>query len=157
MQLRLAFSVAAHLEPEVLLIDEVLAVGDMEFQKKCIGKMEEVSKTHGRTIVFISHNMAHLQQFCDRLILLDEGNLISDGKTNEIISQYKKQTNRNNQYHWKNNDDESEFVITNASIKNKQGFIVDVINTQEECILELHVKAAKQITNSLIAVRFTIG
>lgn len=88
MQLRLAFSVAAHLEPEILLIDEVLAVGDMEFQKKCIGKMEEVSKTHGRTILFVTHNLDSLRKFCPSTILLDNGKLIEKGDTEKIISLY---------------------------------------------------------------------
>ena len=88
MQLRLAFSVAAHLEPEILLIDEVLAVGDAEFQKKCIGKMEEVSKTHGRTIVFVSHNMASLQNFCTKGILLENGILREENDINTVINRY---------------------------------------------------------------------
>jgi lipopolysaccharide transport system ATP-binding protein len=88
MQLRLAFSVAAHLEPEILLIDEVLAVGDMEFQKKCLGKMEEVSKSHGRTILFVSHNLDSLRKFCSTTVLLDEGKIIEQGNTEKIISIY---------------------------------------------------------------------
>lgn len=88
MQLRLAFSVAAHLEPEILLIDEVLAVGDIEFQKKCIGKMEEVSKSHGRTILFVSHNLDSLRKFCPTTILLDGGKIIEQGNTEKIISLY---------------------------------------------------------------------
>ena len=80
MQLRLAFSVAAHLEPEILLIDEVLAVGDMEFQKKCMGKMEEVSKRDGRTILFVSHNLDSLRKFCSNNVLLDKGKIIEPGK-----------------------------------------------------------------------------
>ena len=73
MQLRLAFAVAAHLEPEILLIDEVLAVGDMEFQKKCLGKMEEVSKQQGRTILFVSHNMTYISSLCTKGLLLNNG------------------------------------------------------------------------------------
>lgn len=92
MQLRLAFSVAAHLEPEVLLIDEVLAVGDLEFQQKCLGKMEEVSKQHGRTILFVSHNMSYISGLCNRAILLDSGKLISEGKAPAVISQYIERT-----------------------------------------------------------------
>ena len=88
MQLRLAFSVAAHLEPEILLIDEVLAVGDMEFQKKCLGKMEEVSKEHGRTILFVSHNMDTIRKFCSTTILLDNGKMINIGETGQIINEY---------------------------------------------------------------------
>ena len=88
MQLRLAFSVAAHLEPEILLIDEVLAVGDIEFQKKCLGKMEEVSKNDWRTILFVSHNMDTIRKFCSSTILLHSGKLISKGETGHIINEY---------------------------------------------------------------------
>ncbi len=88
MQLRLAFSVAAHLEPEILLIDEVLAVGDLEFQKKCLGKMEEVSRKDGRTILFVSHNMSYITGLCDKAILLDQGRIISEGKAPAVISEY---------------------------------------------------------------------
>ena len=88
MQLRLAFSVAAHLEPEILLIDEVLAVGDLEFQKKCMGKMEEISQQQGRTILFVSHNMNYVAGLCERAILLNEGKLISTGGVREVITKY---------------------------------------------------------------------
>ena len=91
MQLRLAFSVAAHLEPEILLIDEVLAVGDMEFQKKCIGKMEEVSKTDGRTILFVSHNLGLLKSFCEKCLYLQNGVIKGYGKTQDIIDTYLKE------------------------------------------------------------------
>ncbi|MBK9568933.1 MAG: ABC transporter ATP-binding protein [Chitinophagaceae bacterium] len=84
MQLRLAFSVAAHLEPEILLIDEVLAVGDIEFQKKCLGKMEEVSKKDGRTILFVSHNLKTINDFCQKALLLDKGNIVLYDKVKTI-------------------------------------------------------------------------
>jgi len=87
MQLRLAFAVAAHLEPEILIIDEVLAVGDAEFQKKCIGKMEDVSKS-GRTILFVSHNMAAIESLCNKGILLSKGKLIDQGPCREITNKY---------------------------------------------------------------------
>lgn len=87
MQLRLAFAVAAHLEPEILIIDEVLAVGDGEFQKKCIGKMEEVSG-HGRTIIFVSHSMPTIERLCRATILLENGTLKERGDTDKVISRY---------------------------------------------------------------------
>jgi lipopolysaccharide transport system ATP-binding protein len=87
MYVRLGFAVAAHLESEILIVDEVLAVGDMEFQKKCIGKMSEVA-TDGRTVLFVSHNMAAIQNLCTRAILLDNGELIGDGETQKILFQY---------------------------------------------------------------------
>lgn len=87
MQLRLAFSVASLLEPEILVIDEVLAVGDAEFQRKCLGKMEEVSNS-GRTILFVSHNMAAVNQLCKKAILLDKGKIVSQGTSREVIDVY---------------------------------------------------------------------
>jgi lipopolysaccharide transport system ATP-binding protein len=89
MQLRLAFSVAAFLEPEILIIDEVLAVGDAEFQKKCMGKMEDVSKS-GRTILFVSHNMAAVRDMCNTTVLLSGGRCEAIGKSNDIIELYLK-------------------------------------------------------------------
>lgn len=87
MRVRLAFSVAAHLDPEILLIDEVLAVGDAEFQKKCLGKMGEVT-AQGRTVIFVSHQLAAVEQLCNRVIWLNQGVLMSSGPSTEIISQY---------------------------------------------------------------------
>lgn len=87
MRLRLAFSVAAHLEPEILLIDEVLAVGDAEFQKKCLGKMDEVSKS-GRTVLFVSHNMNAIQQLCTKGILLKNGNMMLKSSIDEVLKIY---------------------------------------------------------------------
>lgn len=88
MQVRLAFSVAAHLEPEILIIDEVLAVGDTEFQKKCLGKMEEVTKKDGRTVIFVSHNMGAVRALCTRCVLLDGGRVHSIGSPDKIIGDY---------------------------------------------------------------------
>ena len=87
MYVRLAFAVAAHLEPEILVVDEVLAVGDMEFQRKCLGKMDEVSK-QGRTVLFVSHNMATIARLCNRSIMLKKGQLLIDGPTDDVISEY---------------------------------------------------------------------
>src|SRR5213075_3000587 len=87
MNVRLAFAVAAHLEPEILVIDEVLAVGDMEFQKKCLGKMGEVAR-EGRTVIFVSHNMAAVQSLCSRAIWLDEGVVKEDGSAGMVVSNY---------------------------------------------------------------------
>lgn len=87
MYVRLAFAVAAHLEPEILVVDEVLAVGDFEFQKKCLGKMSEVAQK-GRTVLFVSHNMAAVRHLCSRCILIERGRLHSQGTTDEIISNY---------------------------------------------------------------------
>ncbi len=87
MYVRLAFAVAAHLEPEILLVDEVLAVGDVEFQKKCLGKMEDIAKG-GRTILFVSHNMAAIRNLCQRTMLIDKGELLMDSATNQVVAHY---------------------------------------------------------------------
>jgi len=87
MYVRLAFAVAAHLEPEILIIDEVLAVGDIQFQKKCLGKMEDVGRS-GRTVLFVSHNMAAIQNLCSRCILLNHGSVYADDKTDIVIKKY---------------------------------------------------------------------
>lgn len=87
MKVRLAFAVAAHLEPEILLIDEVLAVGDQNFQRKCLEKMEDVGK-HGRTVLFVSHNMPAVTRLCSRTILLDDGALVADGPSDKIVRKY---------------------------------------------------------------------
>ncbi|MFT4668548.1 MAG: lipopolysaccharide transport system ATP-binding protein [Ulvibacter sp.] len=88
MTVRLAFAVAAHLEPDILVVDEVLAVGDAEFQKKAIAKMQEISKGQGRTVLFVSHNMASVQNLCTRVMLLDQGTVEIIGPTEEVIQYY---------------------------------------------------------------------
>ncbi len=93
MRVRLGFAVAAHLEPEILLVDEVLAVGDVAFQRKCLGRMEEVTG-EGRTILFVSHNMAAIQKICDIAYGLDHGGIFASGDVDDVISQYLERQNR---------------------------------------------------------------
>ncbi len=88
MYVRLAFAVAAHLEPEILIVDEVLAVGDAQFQKKCLGKMQDVSSKEGRTVLFVSHNMSAVEALCHRGVLLQKGGLIFAGDVRQTISKY---------------------------------------------------------------------
>jgi lipopolysaccharide transport system ATP-binding protein len=103
MYLRLAFAVAAHLEPEILLVDEVLAVGDAAFQKKCLGKMGDVSR-QGRTIVFVSHNMTALRKLCRRAVWLDGGQVIETGDAGDVINHYlQKNTAANLESVWEDN------------------------------------------------------
>src|SRR5881398_1705073 len=93
MYVRLAFAVAAHLEPEILIVDEVLAVGDVQFQKKCLGKMGDVSR-EGRTVLFVSHNMTAIRALCERGLLLDDGILLKNGTTEDAIHAYLQSTTR---------------------------------------------------------------
>lgn len=95
MYVRLAFAVAAHLEPEILIVDEVLAVGDAEFQKKCLGKMKDVSG-QGRTVLFVSHNMVAVQSLCNRSLLMHQGELIFSGNTDDTVQKYYNLNKKNN-------------------------------------------------------------
>jgi lipopolysaccharide transport system ATP-binding protein len=94
MYVRLAFAVAAHLEPEILIVDEVLAVGDLEFQKKCLGKMQDVASTQGRTILFVSHNMAAVESLCGSALLLDKGRCVVQGDTPAVVQKYLRDMSR---------------------------------------------------------------
>ena len=87
MYVRLAFAVAAHLEPEILLVDEVLAVGDAEFQRRCLGRMEDFGRS-GRTVLFVSHNMQAVARLCERALLLDKGRILEDGPSPDIVARY---------------------------------------------------------------------
>ena len=107
MYVRLAFAVAAHLEPEILLVDEVLAVGDAAFQKKCLGKMGEVAK-EGRTVLFVSHNMAAIASLCPRTILIAKGTLGFDGPSKDTINHYL-------------NEEKSLFINSDISMKKRTG------------------------------------
>lgn len=92
MYMRLAFAVAAHLDPEILIVDEVLAVGDVQFQKKCLGRMQEVSRSQGRTVLFVSHNMDAIQRLCSRCALVDSGRLAACGSATGIVADYLSRT-----------------------------------------------------------------
>ena len=111
MYVRLAFAVAAHLESEILIVDEVLAVGDAEFQKKCLGKMGEVSKGEGRTVLFVSHNMGAIQSLCKKTIYLKNGQFVNMGNTKQIISEYL--SDRNNLSNYKVYDKFLKYVKIN--------------------------------------------
>lgn len=113
MYVRLAFAVAAHLESEILIVDEVLAVGDAEFQKKCLGKMGDVSKGEGRTVLFVSHNMTAVKNLCQKGILLKQGMLAYEGNTTEAILEYQKDYELSNSYY----ADSQETPIGNENIR----------------------------------------
>lgn len=90
MYVRLAFAVAAHLEPEILIVDEVLAVGDMQFQKKCLGKMKDISTEDGRTVLFVSHNLASVSALCNKAVVLDKGKIVASGSVDKCLAYYAK-------------------------------------------------------------------
>ena len=132
MYVRLAFAVAAHLEPEILIVDEVLAVGDAQFQKKCLGKMEDVSKNEGRTILFVSHNMDAIINLCEKGMLFANGILAFKGDVKKCISEYQQAfgANRFNNNVWQRNNQVSTPHVLKASIE----------LTGQQPLLELKVK-----------------
>jgi len=136
MYVRLAFAVAAHLESEILVIDEVLAVGDVDFQKKCLGKMGEVGK-EGRTVIFVSHNMNAIMQLCNQVALLDKGELIKKSKeVRPVIQRYLSHNDSGSkQSEWINFDDkysDPHFKLTKFSIKDKDSKVLTEPSSNDE-------------------------
>ncbi|MEY3501640.1 MAG: hypothetical protein RL308_3313 [Bacteroidota bacterium] len=117
MYVRLAFAVAAHLEPEILIIDEVLAVGDAEFQKKCLGKMKDVAR-QGRTVLFVSHHLGSIKQLCSKGILLENGEVKSIGEINDVIVSYQNSSFKNEKYLVK--ESSKDYFLSEAGIEKEQ-------------------------------------
>lgn len=141
MYVRLAFAVAAHLDPEILLIDEVLAVGDAEFQKKCLGKMDEVSK-QGRTILFVSHNMSAIESFCSRVITLNLGNKMFDGAVSIGVDTYLSDTTNNLQCNLKERKDRAgtqTAKIVNIKVYRLNNSECYTIKSGEDYFFKIHI------------------
>jgi len=160
MYVRLAFAVAAHLESEILIVDEVLAVGDAEFQKKCLGKMSDVSKEEGRTILFVSHNMGAIEGFCKRILHLDRGNIINDSPDIlTAINRYLSQSLESGNTHWINPSNEfdnsyffpQEIYVLLAGTNEKPD---TVINRSEK--LQLRIKGVIKEVHPLLQVGFAL-
>lgn len=149
MYVRLAFAVAAHLEPEILIVDEVLAVGDAQFQKKCLGKMEEVGK-EGRTVLFVSHNMGAIKSLCSRGMLLNEGHLIFNDSAETVINKYLTDTilHRKQSISGTKQIKLMEFII----LKNNQ--IVNSFNALEDIDFILAYDASEEINEVTLAICF---
>lgn len=149
MYVRLAFAVAAHLEPEVLVVDEVLAVGDLTFQKKCLGKMEDVAKG-GRTVLFVSHNMAAIRSLCSRALLLESGRLSLDGSTENCITTYISQSGGANENTWvRNVVSHSPLVIrrVSAELRGKQPI--------QQLVMDIELESSRTHRPAFIAVDIT--
>lgn len=134
MTVRLGFAVAAHLDPEILVVDEVLAVGDAEFQKKAIGKMQEVSKGEGRTVLFVSHNMTSIKALCHRGVILKNGLLVDDGPVDTIVSHYLRGNNDVDNYKYWNSPEINKdgFELLEFGIRRKKGNYSDVMRMDHE-------------------------
>lgn len=140
MYVRLAFAVAAHLEPEILLVDEVLAVGDLEFQRKCLGKMEDVSRS-GRTILFVSHNMSAVNRLCERAVLFDGGRITKIGDVHEVTTAYQTVTGiQGGERKWDeavNAPGSQEVRLLHASVCGSQGVASQTISVHDDVELIL--------------------
>jgi homopolymeric O-antigen transport system ATP-binding protein len=152
MQMRLAFAVAAHLEPETLIVDEVLAVGDAEFQKKCLGKMNEVARNEGRAVLFVSHNMTAVQALCSRGIVLVSGQICLDGKIEAALENYlaDARTSATGEFdlrHHPARDKHHREIIKTISLRNAAGTKTTVFRPFEKMVLEMKLNAGSTIHN----------
>lgn len=140
MTVRLAFAVAAHLEPDILVIDEVLAVGDAEFQKKAIGKMQDISKGQGRTVLFVSHNMAAVKNLCTRAIVLEHGKTVFEGNTNDAINFYIRNQDIQFKFDPKTRRNLSDKIyIKDIRICNDKNQLIDTALSGDAVIIEVKI------------------
>jgi ABC-type polysaccharide/polyol phosphate transport system ATPase subunit len=146
MYVRLAFAVAAHLQPEILIIDEVLAVGDAEFQKKCLGKMQDVSLRHGRTVLFVSHNVVAIKHLCSRGLLLDKGQVQRIGTVDQILESYQgPETDAENGVRGVYPDNELGY-FTDWRLEGQTSSDAHSCYTREECSLVFTFRALTRLT-----------
>ena len=157
MYVRLAFAVAAHLEPEILLVDEVLAVGDAEFQKKCLGKMEDISTKEGRTVLFVSHNMGAIKKLCKNCILINKGMIEEIGTSDQVIYTYQRSNNNNGQMFWKdepNAPGDNEYIrIKSIKIINSKNEVTPNLFSEENFFIDIEYKILKSINTSQIGIK----
>jgi len=157
MTVRLAFAVAAFLEPEILVIDEVLAVGDAEFQKKAIGKMQDISREGGRTVLFVSHNMAAIQKLCTKCVLLQNGKFIAQGKTDDIIQQYLQQSGGSQGKYILDTtiSKKKKVYATSLTIEDKEGNLMNEIPVGKPWGVIVDFTVNENINNLIIAIGIT--
>jgi lipopolysaccharide transport system ATP-binding protein len=152
MYVRLAFAVAAHLEPEILLVDEVLAVGDAEFQKKCLGKMSDIAE-QGRTVLFVSHNMAAIQQLCSRTIVIMKGSICYQGQNKSAIENYfQGQIFRKERNIPQMSEESSKFFLSSLSFINNNHQEVNAYQTGDDIIIKLDFHSIDDIENLIVTI-----
>jgi lipopolysaccharide transport system ATP-binding protein len=153
MIVRLAFAVAAHLEPEILIIDEVLAVGDFAFQKKCLGKMNEVAKA-GRTVLFVSHDISAVNALCERAILLHEGSILVTGPTRDVSAHYLDRANKlYSPITWADSPRENSDEIQLLSVKmNQAGVVTGAIDCREPFTINIEYENKAVVRNSRLFI-----
>lgn len=151
MYVRLAFAVAAHLEPEILIVDEVLAVGDIEFQKKCLGKMKEVGEKEGRTVLFVSHNMGSIQALCKHGLLLENGMTKCYDNIDNVIKQYFKQNNNvEGQFIPGRLSSDEKVVITKVILSDQNGVITETFKIGDDLNVEMTIESPEEILQPYI-------
>lgn len=158
MYMRLAFSVAAHLNPDILIIDEVLSVGDQQFQKKCLGKVQDVAKS-GRTVLFVSHNMAAVENLCGRAVVLEHGKVTFVGEQTRAISHYLEGVNRNFDSNLKERTDRigsGEVRVTAIEIKNWDGKTIYNAMSGQDVDICFHFETAQSYRKSNVIMSFMI-
>jgi lipopolysaccharide transport system ATP-binding protein len=151
MYVRLAFGVAAHLEPEILIVDEVLAVGDAEFQKKALGKMKDVSNKEGRTVLFVSHNMGAIKNLCKRGLIFENGKLVYDENIEQTVSEYySRQFSKNSEVYFREGNRNAEFLTTDVfdNLNNRRNdFLMG-----EDIFLTFSIKFNRNMSNTEIGI-----
>jgi len=145
MYVRLAFAVAAHLEPEILVVDEVLAVGDAEFQKKCLGKMNDVSKKEGRTVLFVSHNMQAIQRLCTKGVLLKQGTVFGFDKIENVVSLYNEMFSFSGTGFRANSDNKKMFAAQFSFLDKEKR--TGKVHSGDDCYFKIDVQSNFDISN----------
>ena len=158
MYVRLAFAVAAHLEPDILLVDEVLAVGDASFQRKCLGKMEDVAKKQGRTVLFVSHNMGSMTQLCTRGIYLKQGSIAEVGQINSVVSNYllsdvANEASRTLNQTLANEQDKKPIFFREIAIANHEGVLSSELDVRYPSYINLTYEVTKPLKNVELSLR----
>lgn len=154
MMVRLGFAVAAHLEPEILIVDEVLAVGDAEFQKKALGKMKEVSSGEGRTVLFVSHNIQAISTLCDRALLVQNGKIIFQGETARVVNEYLFSKNKEGISLINRTDREGNgnVIVSDVIFWNKKNEIIDSLQVGKYLKIEIRLVEKQKIDFSKLIV-----
>jgi lipopolysaccharide transport system ATP-binding protein len=145
MYVRLAFAVAAHLEPEILVVDEVLAVGDAAFQRKCLGKMEDVASQEGRTVLFVSHNMAAIQTLCRRAIWLEGGRVEQDGESEPVINAYGKHLQNSNGFTATLKSLDGDIEVEQIQLLDEKGQATSVYSPGSPITIEIRYHAKQSV------------
>ncbi|MBS1579229.1 MAG: ABC transporter ATP-binding protein [Bacteroidetes bacterium] len=156
MKVRLAFAVAAHLDPEILIIDEVLAVGDAEFQSKCLGKMQSVASKEGRTVLFVSHDMAAIKNLCTRALLLQKGTIVKEGKPADVVDYYLTNTNTlnnaDNTINTSLRTGNGKFILQGINFLNNKNEELSILESGMDLYIKIFYKCLEKPINPVINI-----